>query len=133
MPSDALKNVLARLKAECNKGRKARAALQVGLTEDEARARLVTRVAREFLLRKEVDAACRVWMKTGLWPKPEFPDTVLHFWDRLLEAMMLAGWLRKCGFSSEKAEDDLLQLLLIDCWEVIGLQRLKGRLQNWPG
>jgi hypothetical protein len=132
MKSTPLENVLARLESECQKANTARAGLRDN-NQEKARFELQMRVAREFLLRNEVDAACRHWMKTGLWSKPEFPDTVLHYWDRLFEAMMLAGWLHTSGFFCEKTEDQLLELFLIGSWEAIGLRRLQARLQQWPG
>ncbi len=132
MPSDALKNVVVRLEAECMKGNKRRAALRGALTQDAARQQLAAQIALEFLFRKKIDAACRTWMKTGKWPIAEHPDTSLFYWNRVWEAMMLAGWLHTSGFSSEKTEDELLQFFLIDSWEVFGLRRLQARLEHGP-
>ena len=138
MPSDAFENVLNRLQSESNAAHAARVALakknQWGAdAQKTVRHELECRVAREFLVRKEVDDACRFWIKNGTWPMPKQHDTVLDYWDRLFEAMMLAGWLKTNGFSSEKTETELLELFLIESWEAIGLRRLQARLQQHPG
>lgn len=135
MKSTAFENVIAALKLELEKTQAARATHAARIPPDDKKHDLQGRVAREFLERKEVDEACRHWIKTGLWPEPKhFPDTVLYFWDRIFEAYQFGCWIYQNGFVPEpkKTEKQLMEFLLIQAWLEIGVRRKKAQLFDHP-
>ena len=89
---------------------------------------LASRLSREPAARKKVDAACRYWIKNGTWPAMDDP---VEAWtsDRLAEAYLTATLFHHHGFSAEsKTENEILDFLLVECWEAMGLRRMQARL-----
>jgi hypothetical protein len=135
MKSTAFENVICALKLELENTQAARVIQSGRIPQDEKKHELEGRVAREFLERKEVDAACLHWIETGNWPKPKHhPDVILHYWDRLFEAYQFTSWLYVNGFVPlpEKTEKELMEFLLIQHWVEIGVRRKKAQLFDYP-
>lgn len=58
-------------------------------------------------------------------------DDQIRLWalDRLAEAYLTAGLLHHKGFITEaKTENEILDFLLVEWWEAMGLRRVQARL-----
>ena len=132
--SDSFKNAIERLRAECEKSHVGRVALSMKTQNDPDSKihELRSRISSEFLVRSEVDAACRHWIAKGNWPKPKHPETVVCYWDRIFHALQVSGWLYSQGFQLEKDENSILELFLISSWPVFGEKFLRASLQSRP-
>ena len=57
------------------------------------------------------------------------PTMALLVWDRILETYVLADLLEANDFLAPRmTEQEVLEFLLIDSWEAIGLCRLRSHL-----
>ena len=78
-------------------------------------------------MRKTIDEACRYWVKHGAWSMMD-PEASLFVWDRVWEGYMFAAWIYTRGFRhSGKTESELLDFLLVENWEGMGVYNSRAR------
>ena len=127
-PSDALRTVMLKLHEEVKRNNFARAIRQA---TDPARALVDLKklIWKEFDRRKVIDLACRHWIDSGSWPIVDVKFDALLVWERVWEGYIFGGSLDFRGFRPiGKTEVEILNFLLIDGWELVGLPRFQERL-----
>jgi hypothetical protein len=119
---DSFQKAIARLESEI----KGFYSVRVGLESKNRAVRqeqIAARMQNEPASRRALDDACRHWIERGNWPGMSQEQGVILS-DRFAEALMFAKWLSHHGFSVPgKTEAQILNFLLIECWETIGVFR----------
>ncbi len=114
--SEAVENVISKLKLELEKMRAATAATPIKTRDD---------VWKNDLELAEADETCRFWINNGRWPETKhYEDIALQFLDRFSNARSFARpyiehqlRFRPDRFTDGKiTEKDLMEFLLIADW-----------------
>lgn len=131
MPIGVLKSARDRLKAEIQNADSARDILLASEEEIDPRERHAAKTAKEPALRGAIDQMCREWVNDSPRTVQPDKDAAVLFWDRFVEAEAIASYLLLYGFDSPiQQEGQMLELLLIEFWENIGVYRWKAKF-DW--
>ncbi len=75
------------------------------------------RIARELAIRDAISKSFLEWIENGRLPVADF-HTSRFLFDRMNCAYSFGCWLRQSGFEApHKSEKEILEWLLVDCWD----------------